>query len=200
MVLMRYSCMEEYHIQLPAPWLRYVLSLLGFIFLKASVPEPKGARRGQHSCVVARKRKMIIVGGFDEFLRFPKWWRDPDPWSKGLGVFDLAEMRWSDRYNAAAEGKQLFLGPQSTTPPIGLGPNPSTSGSPSSSSLGLTLGGVLGGVGGVIVLAVAAFLIPRRRRKGRGNTVGLELSTSGYADKILHAKTAGCPPQELPPY
>ncbi|KAK0726607.1 hypothetical protein B0T21DRAFT_422353 [Apiosordaria backusii] len=81
----------------------YVLSLPGFIFFQASPESPNGANRDKPSCVLAGKRQMITVEGNDGSLGFPNSLLDPDPWSNGLGVFDLARLAWSNRYDAKAE-------------------------------------------------------------------------------------------------
>lgn len=171
---------------------------------------------------------MITIGGYDESLRSPdRYWRDPDPWSNGLGVFDLTEMRWSNEYNAAAEGykspavvktwysegglesvawsdntlKRMFLEPQSTTiPPDQESSTPSDPGTDTSPSpsLEIVLGAVLGGVGGGTLLAAAAFLFYRHHRKEKAKTTALELTNRDNSDKALHKQMVESLAQELP--
>jgi len=82
----------------------YVLSLPSFQWFEADYT-PTMARFG-HSCHVVGygRRQLLIVGGAPSINS----WIDTegnihDPWSWGLGVWDMTEMRWSDRYDAQAE-------------------------------------------------------------------------------------------------
>ncbi|KAJ0308327.1 hypothetical protein COL516b_003596 [Colletotrichum fioriniae] len=80
----------------------YVLSLPGFVFFKtagSSVP------RADHTCVVVAGggRQMLSIGGTDGSLGFPKSLTNPDPWKLGLAIFDMTELRWSDRYDSQAQ-------------------------------------------------------------------------------------------------
>ena len=82
----------------------YVLSLPSFQWFEADYP-PTVARFG-HSCHVVGygQRQLLIVGGAPSINS----WIDTegnirDQWSWGLGVWDMTEMRWSDRYDAQAE-------------------------------------------------------------------------------------------------
>ncbi|KAK4172368.1 hypothetical protein QBC36DRAFT_247700 [Triangularia setosa] len=204
----------------------YVLSLPGFVFFKAPIEQSPITNRDDHTCVVAGKRQMITVGGYDETFS-PDYWVNQDTWSNGLGVFDLTEMKWSDGYDAAAEEykspavvkawysqggleavdwsdntlKQMFLAPQSTTQPDqgrSATSSPSISTSPPP-SLGIVIGGVLGGVGVVTMLAVAAFLFYRHRRKEKTKTTALELSSTENSD-TAQEKMVDSPAQELPSY
>nr|CDP31338.1 Putative protein of unknown function [Podospora anserina S mat+] len=201
----------------------YVLSLPGFVFFKAPVEQTLGKKRDDHTCVVAGKRQMITIGGYDESLRSPdRYWRDPDPWSNGLGVFDLTEMRWSNEYNAAAEGykspavvktwysegglesvawsdntlKRMFLEPQSTTIPpdqeSSTPSDPSTGTSPSP-SLEIVVGAVLGGVGGGTLLAAAAFLFYRHHRKRKPKQPRLSSPTETTRTKLYTNRWSKAP-------
>ncbi|KAK2602436.1 hypothetical protein N8I77_008966 [Diaporthe amygdali] len=77
----------------------FVLSLPGFVFAKADNPGATTAR-ADHDCVAvgAGKRQMISIGGADASKGFPAEFADPDPWAQGLGVFDMTDLRWTDRY------------------------------------------------------------------------------------------------------
>jgi LPXTG-motif cell wall-anchored protein len=82
----------------------YVLSLPSFQWFEADYT-PTMARFG-HSCHVVGygQRQLLIVGGAPSIGS----WIDTndnvhDQWSWGLGVWDMTEMRWSDRYDAQAE-------------------------------------------------------------------------------------------------
>jgi hypothetical protein len=82
----------------------FVLSLPSFQWFEADYT-PTMARFG-HSCHVVGygQRQLLIVGGapsIDSWVDMNGNVRDP--WSWGLGVWDMTEMRWSDRYDAQAE-------------------------------------------------------------------------------------------------
>ena len=59
-------------------------------------------RRASHTCNVVGKRQMISVGG-----RLPSSrshiGQESDPWSSGIGIFDMTLLRWQDHYDAGAE-------------------------------------------------------------------------------------------------
>jgi len=38
------------------------------------------------------------AGGND----YPGSWRVPDPWTQGIGVFDIVALEWKDKYDAKA--------------------------------------------------------------------------------------------------
>lgn len=71
----------------------WVLSLPSFQWHKAG--QPKIGRLG-HTCSVAGHKQMIIIGG--EYQSDS----NSDEWPLGLGVFDLSEMVFKDRYDANA--------------------------------------------------------------------------------------------------
>ncbi|KAI5865079.1 hypothetical protein GGS23DRAFT_407615 [Durotheca rogersii] len=81
----------------------HVLSLPGFVFFKG--PNP-GTPRADHACAVIGhgKRQMLSVGGIDGGPRLRSAVTTPDPWKRGLGIFDMSDMRWVNSYdpNAAA--------------------------------------------------------------------------------------------------
>ncbi|KAK3313218.1 hypothetical protein B0H66DRAFT_569792 [Apodospora peruviana] len=77
----------------------YVLSLPGFVFFQGP---GSNARRSGLSCALVGRRQMLSVGGCDGYLPYPDSLLDPDPWKNGLGVFDLSDMAWRDRYDADA--------------------------------------------------------------------------------------------------
>jgi hypothetical protein len=60
--------------------------------------ETNYARFG-HSCNVVGNRQMVVIGGAIDTAQ-----QDGvvDPWSNGIGIFDLSEMQWKDSYNATA--------------------------------------------------------------------------------------------------
>lgn len=57
--------------------------------------------RSQHSCQLIGQSQMLVAGGDDP--RYPVYGISQDPWMSALGVFDLLELQWSNRYDANAE-------------------------------------------------------------------------------------------------
>ncbi|KAH8879918.1 hypothetical protein GQ53DRAFT_852983 [Thozetella sp. PMI_491] len=75
----------------------HVLSIPAFRWFRVSA---SGTPRFNHYCVRAGNRQMISVGGFVSLAS--RW--DPtapaqDPWSQGLGVFDLTTLAWTNKYD-----------------------------------------------------------------------------------------------------
>jgi hypothetical protein len=78
----------------------YALSLPAFRWFKSNSTTP--ARRACHACSVIGKRQMVSIGG-----RLPStvqpFGEEKDPWSSGLGVFDMTAFKWSSIYDSAAD-------------------------------------------------------------------------------------------------
>lgn len=75
----------------------YILSLPGFVWTKATTDQANdGIARAFGSCVADGKRQMITVGGSNDFPN------KPDPFPRGLGIFDMTELKWKDEYDAAS--------------------------------------------------------------------------------------------------
>ncbi|KAL8652408.1 MAG: hypothetical protein Q9226_004283 [Calogaya cf. arnoldii] len=168
----------------------YVLSLPAFAWFKADYP-PRHPRV-RHTCQVVGNRQMLSIGGHDPTNVYNNTWI-ADPFSQGLGIFDLTAMQWSDRYNADAEPyetpavvkawyaanepstrtwnspavRKLFLQDQDTPgsgQPSTSSPAPAKSGS---SSTGAIVGGVIGGLAALCLLIGLVWWL--RRRKGRAS-------------------------------
>lgn len=45
---------------------------------------------------------MLGVGGLNYGVKGTNGWRDPDPWTQGLGILDLPTLTWSSRYDSDA--------------------------------------------------------------------------------------------------
>ena len=73
----------------------YILTVPAFQWLE--VPNKSPTRRLGHTCSVIGKRQMISIGGTQEPEQM-KW----DPWTKGLGIFDMTTLNWTNAYDAAA--------------------------------------------------------------------------------------------------
>lgn len=80
----------------------YILSLPSFQRFRASYTPVNS--RGGHTCQATNSSQMIMIGGLD-----PKYSRkslgdndsDPlDPWSQGIGVFDMTALKFKDSYQA----------------------------------------------------------------------------------------------------
>lgn len=85
-------------------WDVYVLSIPGFVWFKADIDEATaGGPRMQHGCALAGNRQMIVVGGLNATLGFNESRRNKDPWTNGIGVFDISKLSWSSEYDAQAE-------------------------------------------------------------------------------------------------
>lgn len=84
----------------------YVLSLPSFRWHKEQSTPQYG--RYLHSCNMIGNRQMVVVGGQVVSKQSAAWLGDTfgaflkDPWSKGLGVFDLSDMEWKSSYDADA--------------------------------------------------------------------------------------------------
>ncbi|EFQ27055.1 kelch repeat protein [Colletotrichum graminicola] len=81
----------------------YVLSLPGFVWIKADYAP--SSPRDCMSCVVAGRRQMVTFGGVDRMRwndNSTNFFRDPDPFPQGVGVFDLTDLKWKDEYDADA--------------------------------------------------------------------------------------------------
>jgi hypothetical protein len=70
----------------------YVLSLPGFVWFKAN--HTSAVPRAWTRCVALGDSQMIVVGGYTD--------PSPDPWSQGLGVFDLSSMSPRTSYDPKA--------------------------------------------------------------------------------------------------
>lgn len=78
----------------------FILTLPGFAW--TTVPYEPTNRRNLHTCVVAGRRQMLVVGGLDRkhFANEPT----RDPWPQGLGLFDMTDLVWKTDYDAGAAG------------------------------------------------------------------------------------------------
>ena len=79
----------------------WVLSLPGFTWHQLA-SSPENTARARHSCVLAGKRQMVVVGGLDELGSNEASWGTPDPWPQSLGIFDLTANKWTGQYDSAA--------------------------------------------------------------------------------------------------
>ena len=80
----------------------FVLSLPAFRWEKAKYPS-RQARFG-HTCDIAKEGspQLIVIGGVD-YVSGPGT-ENADPWLRGIGVFDISNMEWKDKYDPSAVG------------------------------------------------------------------------------------------------
>jgi hypothetical protein len=81
----------------------FVLTLPGFVWFKANYTARQS--RQSHTCHVVGNRQLLTIGGIDpgvqEFFSVA-YANATDPFTQGLGIFDLTEMKWAQRYDANA--------------------------------------------------------------------------------------------------
>ncbi|KAK7210051.1 hypothetical protein V2G26_017229 [Clonostachys chloroleuca] len=73
----------------------YVLTIPGFNWAKVDFDKDP---RTEFDCVVAGNRQMVTVGGAGVF----GGWTVKDSYPKGLGIFDLTELKWKDEFTPDA--------------------------------------------------------------------------------------------------
>lgn len=78
----------------------FLLSLPAFRWFKSSATTK--VRRASNTCSIIGKRQMISTSG-----RLPssqsRIGLETDPWTSGIGVFDMSQLRWQNHYDAGAE-------------------------------------------------------------------------------------------------
>lgn len=76
----------------------HVLTLPGFQWTQIDATD--GGLRSGHACVTPGNRQMISIGGINTKEKEP--WLDEDPWPQGIGVFDMADLKWKKEYDHEA--------------------------------------------------------------------------------------------------
>ncbi|TLD07038.1 hypothetical protein PgNI_10847 [Pyricularia grisea] len=80
----------------------HILTVPGFRWFKVDYSKNPEHRRQGHTCnAIPGKRLMVNVGGYEDGFGGESW-RTTDPWTKGIGVFDMTALEWLDRYDPAA--------------------------------------------------------------------------------------------------
>ncbi|KAL8896881.1 MAG: hypothetical protein Q9207_007496 [Kuettlingeria erythrocarpa] len=165
----------------------FILSLPAFHWFKIDyLPQHP---RGAHSCNAVGGSQIISVGGWDanpaiyrgtngdhDELEKSRMNTTVDPFTQGLGIFDMTALTWADRYTAIAapysQSKFVrdfyrdrrtthFTAAAATPPDSGTSARESASASNHQSSI---IGGVVGGVA-ALAIAGAAFYVYRRRQR-----------------------------------
>lgn len=175
----------------------YVLSLPSFSWFKAAYPAQYN--RYGHTCQVVGNRQLLSFGGND-------YTHQSDPFTLGLGIFDMTEMTWSDSYNASAAAyrtpdviksyisangvnplswdnetlAQVFEARNDSGNSTSSNPGPSSSTEHSLSGGGIA-GIAVGAVAGVAMIALLIWFLMRRRKRARQNaTVAPSYAPPGY--------------------
>ncbi|KAL5870355.1 hypothetical protein ACKVWC_011099 [Pyricularia oryzae] len=80
----------------------HILTVPGFQWFKVDYSKNPEHRRQGHTCnAIPGKRLMVNVGGYEDGFGGESW-RTTDPWTKGIGVFDMTALQWLDSYDPAA--------------------------------------------------------------------------------------------------
>lgn len=135
---------------------------------------------------------MLSMGGVDDENRTFTAPTTADPWTYGIGILDLTELKWTDSYDPdapaydspavvkewydagnladmqwdSAEVEAIFMTQGSAATPTPT--QRAVASSPHST--GVIVGGAVGGVLGVAALGMMSFLLVRRRRRRRDSS------------------------------
>jgi hypothetical protein len=76
----------------------YILTLPSFRWIK--VTGAPSEPRGFHHCQIIGGRQMLVVGGYDPTASGALG-ANRDPWTNGLGIFDMTALKWASSYNSS---------------------------------------------------------------------------------------------------
>ena len=79
----------------------FVLSMPAFRWFKTNAPTE--SRRANHFCQIIGQNQMLVMGGRDPSSAGSFWPNDADPWTRGLNIFDMTGLKWTNAYNASAK-------------------------------------------------------------------------------------------------
>ena len=86
----------------------FILSMPAFKWFKAYAPTE--SRRSNHFCQVIGQSQMLVIGGRDPSHDSSSdgsfWPNNADPWTRGLNIFDMTALKWTNKYNANAKDYQ----------------------------------------------------------------------------------------------
>ncbi|KAI9792029.1 MAG: hypothetical protein M1833_001278 [Piccolia ochrophora] len=189
----------------------YILTLPAFRWIRAK--DSGSVPRAGSSCQVVGGRQMLSFGGWDPTLT--DWFDAPDPWTYGIGIFDMTALKWTSGYNATAdpyippdrvtgfyeqnsrypswddqELQTLFTTANTASRPTSRPSNSSETNDSAVTSRQTNAGAIAGGVvGGIVFLTILACLWYFLRRKRRD-----------HAKQHEHEQADGVPiPPELGP-
>ncbi|KXJ87298.1 hypothetical protein Micbo1qcDRAFT_216327 [Microdochium bolleyi] len=189
----------------------WVLTIPGFKWLRLSGADlPQG--REYTSCT-STGRHLFMVGGVSEAGKGGWNVESTDPWTQGVGVFDMADLRWRDSYSPNTadydsplvvqdwyrgggvatwnEGgmEAFFTAPLPS--PVPGGPNPGSSslgGDASSNSLskGTMIGVAVGcSIAGLIIIGLLTwFCLDRQRNKRSRSGMNSNQDVPGYKPEL----------------
>ncbi|KAL2206344.1 hypothetical protein CC79DRAFT_1369765 [Sarocladium strictum] len=83
----------------------YVLSLPGFHWEPAHRGLGPFYQRVGQACAVVGQRQLLSFGGVrtTQGGSPEEYWLEPDPWTQGIGIFDMSSWSWKDRFDADAD-------------------------------------------------------------------------------------------------
>lgn len=81
----------------------FVLSLPSFQWFRTSTTNQ--IRRSYTTCKVIGNRQMVVIGGTNPSTGDDEW-LSKDPFTNGIGIFDLTALEWTSRYDADAPAYQ----------------------------------------------------------------------------------------------
>jgi hypothetical protein len=83
----------------------YVLTLPGFHWELAKPALGVHFQRAAGACAVVGQSQFLSFGGLRATQgRSPEdYWLDPDPWTQGIGIFDMSSWSWKARFDADAD-------------------------------------------------------------------------------------------------
>lgn len=81
----------------------YILSLPSFRWFLANYTTTSS--RAAHTCHATNSSQMIIIGGMDPTYSLDTLRNndEKDPWTQGIGVFNMTALQFKDSYQANAE-------------------------------------------------------------------------------------------------
>ena len=82
----------------------FILSMPAFTWFKAGALTE--SRRSNHFCQVIGQGQMLVIGGRDPAHDSSEdgsfWPNNADPWTRGMRIFDMTSLEWTDSYKAKA--------------------------------------------------------------------------------------------------
>ena len=202
----------------------YVLSLPAFQWFKADYLPTDN--RVLHTCHAVGRQLLSVGGVSPSAASFQVSIGEEDSFVQGLKVFDMTDLQWTNKWDAATPAYEppavvtsfyesiASSGPSQWDMPeleaifngtATFGTQISNDGSaddPGKTNIGAIVGGVVGGVAGIAVLAVSIYnLMRKRNRKARTPGDGMELvEESGTRSKVAEAASGtGIHEVESPP-
>ncbi|KAH0536099.1 hypothetical protein FGG08_007004 [Glutinoglossum americanum] len=173
----------------------YILTLPAFHWIRVTGSAPP--RAGSH-CQIVGNRQMLSVGGYDPTSSAE--YATADPWTYGLGIFDMTDLSWGTHYNANAmpyvrsDAVNDYYAKQMNTATTGSTAKNSTT--PTSNAPAIA-GGVVGGIAALAV-ALLAFWWCSKKRKASQPHASEPYTTEPYTTEPQYIyELGGTKPAEL---